>query len=470
MVDPWFTLLTTILKLKGDKKLEEEYYQWAVLNQKLLFRFINNSDYPIAVKDDKFIYDSYGFSGMTIGHRDNKLLTEVENPFKLLRVRAGNRTVGCMWERKYREDEMMHEFNWRSPEWEKSEGQDERSSIEYTVIHATVPNNEVFVKNPKKEGKYVQIYVLKDEGYKPKPKVQDGIDMQETHEDESIAGIEIGKRKHFKMLPTVIPTDTLIPEEDYGFGEGEWVVSPATNCNKINKNIISSSSIKARPPLDAPSEYFLQGKYVEPGQVFPRNPTVRGAGDGIKFLEFKDNLNEQSAILEAERDQVRDSLPTVTNPPKKQRQSMLEIEKAELQRMTMQFAYKIAYLKLGVAEHLKRIFYVAVDLGVLTDLPGDLDWEDVEPSIDNLIEKEKMKLKGQKYVVTASMSQAYLGGFLEGWDNFKRDGILRNIAYSQGIGEDLNTIDDRTKIREERKKTNRGTTKKRGRYFEVYNE
>ena len=452
MVDPWFTLLTTILKLKGDAKLEEEYNQWAVLNQKLLFRFINNSDYPIVVKDDKFIYDSYGFSGMTIGHRDNKLLTEVENPFKLLRVRAGNRTVGCMWERKYREDEMMQEFGWRSPEWEKSEGQDERSSMEYTVIHATVPNNEVFVKNPKKEGKYVQIYVLKDEGYKPKPKVQDGIDMQETHEDESIAGIEIGKRKHFKMLPTVIPTDTLIPEEDYGFGEGEWVVSPATNCNKINKNIIASSSIKAMPPLDAPAEYFLQGKYVQPRMVFPRNPTVRGAGDGIKFIEFKDNLNEQSAILEAERDQVRDSLPTVTNPPKKQRQSMLEIEKAELQRMTMQFAYKIAYLKLGVAEHLKRIFYVAVDLGVLTDLPGDLDWEDVEPSIDNLIEKEKMKLKGQKYVVTASMSQAYLGGFLEGWDNFKRDGILRNIAYSQGIGEDLNTIDDRTKIREERRR------------------
>ena len=50
MVDPWFTLLTTILKLKGDAKLEEEYNQWAVLNQKLLFRFINNSDYPIVGK------------------------------------------------------------------------------------------------------------------------------------------------------------------------------------------------------------------------------------------------------------------------------------------------------------------------------------------------------------------------------------------------------------------------------------
>ena len=115
------------------------------------------------------------------------------------------------------------------------------------------------------------------------------------------------------------------------------------------------------------------------------------------------------------------------------------------------YAYKLPYLKKGVTEHLKAMFHIAVDLNIFTKLPDGVTWDDVEPSLDSLIQKERQRQRSQKYGVVAQMSQPWLAGFQEGLDNFKKDDILRNIAASQGMAGDLNTLEDRAKIREMRK-------------------
>ena len=454
MAEDWFTLLVPYPK-KIDESLRQEYEAWAVENQKLLNSFITKSKYFLSLTTDNFFFNSYGFSGMTFGAKNKKLLVAVENPFLLYIVRNDQDIVGCMWERQYKADAMLREFNWKDEGMDSEESQDQKATMTYTVIHALLPNNDTYIKDPQKgSGKnFVQLFLLKDEGKAVSVVEDKREEITSIQTDEKpMTGVEIGERKHFSILPTVIPVDTKHPSEGYGYGLGEWVLAPATNSNRFLKNILSSSSMKARPPLEVPMDYHLMQDYLVPGQIFTRHPQTMGGQDSVKFVEFKDKLQEQMAVLDSEREQVRTTLPSVDSPPKKQRQSQYEIEKAQLNRMENMFAHKLPYLMEGVAEHLKRMFYIARDLKILTPLPKGLKWGDVEPSIENLIEKEKQRIKAQKYVVVATMSQAYLNNFLEGWDNFKKDNIIRNIALSQGVGSELHSIEERTKIRQERRK------------------
>ena len=451
--DRWFTLQK---KLKKDtpESVVENYKKWASENEKLLEAFINNSDYITSLPTDKFIYDSFGFSAMTFGHDEHGLITYVEDPFMLLIVKSNNRIVGCMWSRNYKEDEMLREFDWKNPDYKEEEAKKsaERSSVSYKVIFATVPNNDVYINKPmKNKGKFVQVAVLVSSHYKLDSEIGD---VEDFRNDDTLGGEEIGQRKHFNMLPTVIPTDSSFPNEKYGYGRGKWVLSAAANCNRLSKNIMSSSTIKSRPPLEAPATLFMGQGYVEPGRVYLKPDQMSGGGahDSIRFIEFKDDLQHQTAVLQDERAQVRSAIPAVDVGQKKQRQSQYEIEKMELEKMTTLFAYKVPYLAKGVAEHLKRIFHIARDRGIFTDLPQGVDWDDIEPGIENIIEVEKMKIKAQKYVVFAQMAQPYFNNFMEGWDNIKKDSAIRNIALSHGIGSDLNDIDTRSKIREERRK------------------
>ena len=453
MTTPWFTFYKPLYK-KIDKGLKEKYREWCVENEGLLDAFINDSDYHLALAKDNFFYNMYGYSGMTFGLKDGELLTVVEDPFDLYIVKSNQKVVGCMWIREYKMDDMKREFDWVDPDFKDDDDGEvgDKPLTRYRVLHVTLPNNSSYIKDPIRTNfKFVQLFVLVDR------RAHSNIEaLKNTATYENMEGVEIGYRRHFLELPTVIPVDSVGPKDTYGDGEGEWILQAASNCNKFKKNILSSSTIKARPPLQAPQEFHMGQSYVEPGRVYPRDPTRPGGMEDIKFIEFKDKLGEQSAILQDEREQIYDALPTTTSPMKKQRQSEFEIQKQELDRMTTQFSYKITYLKKGVAEHLKRMYYIARDAGVLTDLPDGLDWEDVEPSIANLIELEKQKLLAQGHVVVASMAQPYLSNYPQGWDNFKKDEILRDIAQSLGKGSTLNSIETRNRIREERRKMEQG--------------
>ena len=438
----WFTLRPFVSVEPG---LKDNLNKWGSENTERLVRFIGKSRYFLHLQLDKIMFDLYGFSGLTIGRKSKKLFTAVEDPFSLLIYLEDDEPVGVGWIKSYSAFQLKTMFNF--------EPEPNCSPLDmFDIVCFTVPNREGLIKGYEDKGNYVQLFFYKGPSAKDFQK-GGSIDLELKSETENIDGREIGERKYFSELPTVCPRDLLKPGDAYGDGHGERLLTPAMNSNKVGWNVIRSSTMKANPPIQAAHNLFTAVRGLNPGRMYPlSNEYGKQANTGIAPIEIQDRLDHQLAVLQDLRYQTDEMIPSLNMPEKKQRQSQYEIQQAQMRVLDLIFSYKMAYLTLGVSEHLRRIFFVARDLDVFTDLPQGASWDMVEPSMDSLLEGERAKYKAQRYVVTLNMCSPIIAQYREGMDNFKKDDAIRNIAFSQDSGDILHSEERRDEIREVRRR------------------
>ena len=433
-VRPWFTMLPQIVP----KGMEEDKLRlWAGDANKKLFSWINKSPYLEALAQDKHVYNMYGFSSMALGAEDKQLEATAQDAFKVYLLTDKNKVKGVGFLREY----TRHSLSMLNlaEDFKEDVFNESDTTSKFKVLVVYTPNNKFYVEHDLDEskGKFVERFYYAG--------TFDFKDMEENVIDSSVEFREIADRKYYERLQTVCPRDSFRASSDYGKGYGQMLLVTSINANKIHKNIVRSSGLKANPPVEAAPEVFLGERGLEEGTVYPKNYMYK---EGIKILEIKDQLEHQLAVLDKEHEQIQDILPNVQGPKKASRQSQYEVQQQTLDEMKELFAFKISYLKQGVAEHLRIIYYLALDQGIIELPEGVSDPEVLEPSLDSLIQKEVERQAAQEFVVTIQMCSIILAGYKPGWDNFDKDKILRYISTARGAGMGLHPLDVRKKIRE----------------------
>ena len=456
IINPYQTWFTLHVRVEGKDKNSEEFRSWAIDAQDDFLQYINRSNYYKSLITDKSNYDLYGFSALTItrSKKNRKgVLTWAEDPFKVLIYDDDEEVIGVFWEKIYSAINMKLKFGYEAKD-EKNEGtvvegeygDKKNNRTFYSVVCACFPNNEMFIKNKdkKKKGKYVQIFFIKKR--RELAEVSDNI-FEQVYADSEMEGVEIGERLYFDELVSCVVRDTQGVVMSYGKGWGQRLIISAVNMNAIHRNLIKTSEFVGNPAFTAPPDLNLRFKPIEAGVTYDQSFT----GNKIEPVEFEGRLNEQASFLDVEKTQIDDTIPGIGQPPmKKQRQSQMEVQKMLMEQSKNNFIYKIIYLQEGVACHLKRMFKLAVKQGVIKPPPGGISIKDVEPSLANLILREFKKQKAMSYVETLNMCHGYISRYPEGFDNFKPDFIIRNIAEAKGSEDGIETWDDVKKIRKVR--------------------
>ena len=443
---PWFTL--NIAGLSDEAQQEEEMRTWSIESHAKFLDFINKSTYYKALLSDKRNFDLYGFSAMTIasmGKGKEGMVVKSENPFDVLIYEDDTGVIGVMFEKTYTEYSMKEVFDYEPKEKEKG------VKKSYSVICACFPNKEFFIDNAEKEkGKYVQVYILK--------KVNTSLegDDKTTFElgsDDSNMAIEIGERKYFKDLVSCVTRDFYEEANSYGEGWGQKLLISAVNLNQVHRNIARTAEFAGNPAFIVPYDLNQRFKHINPGQMYG----VSGTGQKIEPIAVDLKLDHLNNFLSVEKEQVNESVPVVGVPQqKKQRQSQLEVEKMLLEASKNSFIYKVIYLQEGVGEHLKRMFRIAVDQGVLDEPPGNIDIGSVEPNLNNIILKELKKAQARSFVEGLNLSNGFLALVPEGGDNYKVDKIIRSIMEAVGGGEGLENMKAVEQIRQQRQRIQQG--------------
>ena len=437
---PWFSLNV----LNPAKDMIEPLREWSIKAGDAFLDFINKSSYYKALMVDKRNFDLYGFSSMTIVPKEKGMIIKSEDPFSVLLYEDDTGIIGIMWEKRYTAHSMEKLFN-----YVPKDGKANLESMRYTVICACFPNSSDFINNVESEqgGKYVQLYLLKKEELYSGDK---GAEFDETlGSDESFMGEEIGKRKYFSELISCVARDSFEDDSSYGEGWGKKILVTASNLNQIRRNLIKSAEFAGNPSFMTPHDIYRRFKSIQPGQTY----TNSAIGEKIELIDIKPQLGELAGFLDVEKSQVNESVPVVGMPQqKKQRQSQMEVQKMLQEASKNSFIYKVVYLNEGVGQHLKKMFNIAVDAGVIPEPPEGVDLKDVEPSLSNVILKELKKSQARAFVESLNMSQGFLSLFREGADNYKMDYILKTIMEATGGGSGIEEEEVVNSIREQRQK------------------
>ena len=442
---PWFALNVVQPKEEDVEPLRE----WAIPSHNKLLDFINKSTYYKALMSDKRDYDLYGFGAMTITHGKDKkgMLIKSENPFSVLIYEDDTGVIGVMWEKDYSYYSMKEKFNYVEKENQKKGVETNK----YKVVCCCFPNTSDFIKEPVAgKGNYVQIFLLK--------KIEELVtdekgDAVELGSDDSMIGEEIGDRLYFSDLISCIARDSYENDSPYGEGWGKKILISATNLNQVHRNLIKSTEFAGNPAYSCPHDLYRRFKKVQPGQVYSDSAT----GSKVEPISLDFQIGELNNFLSVEKEQVNESVPVVGMPQqKKQRQSQLEVQKMLLEASKNSFIYKVVYLMEGVGQHLRKMFDIAVEQGVIDNPPNNIPMSDVQPSLSNIILKELKKLEARSFVEALNMSQGFLSLFREGADNYKMDYIIKTIMESVGGGSGLEKnaiVEEIRKKRQEIQKT-----------------
>ena len=170
----------------------------------------------------------------------------------------------------------------------------------------------------------------------------------------------------------------------------------------------------------------------------------------MEFLIPGGSFRDQIVLLQNEEEQLRASLPMVTAPFKRSRQSQMEVDRSYLEATKRNLIYKLTYLKDGVSEHLKRMFEIAIELGKISKPPEGFELSDVEPSLASILLKDYNKQKTQTYAQALNLSQGFIAPNPELMDNVDGDKILRNNFDYLGVPDGLRSLEGRTQIRKDR--------------------
>ena len=439
MYEAWFSL-----NVRKEPNLDEQLLlDWTIENTGNLLNFITDSSYYESLVLDKWYYDLYGFTAMTIWDEGGKLLTYTEDPFKLVYETKIDGYNAAYWIKYYTDKELKASFDYESEK--------KSSSFKHTVLCCIVPNTESFlgdrIEFPDKE--YVQLFIYLGEEITVEGQTQGS--SQQTQGDElrmSAGSKEIGKRQYFDEMPTIPNRDTLGHRRQYGNGYGRRVLTTAQNLNEIKRGMIRTMAFASNPPVIGPTDVFQAYRNLEPGRFYPTSYS----GQEIRYLEPPGDLEKQTHFLAVERESLNKAIPNVNPPQKKARQSAIEIQKLLTEVGRNQFIYKIPYLKNGVSKHLQAIFRIAVKLGKVTKPPGNLTIDDVTPSLSNLIAKEMKRNKARAYVEGLQLAQGYLALDREALDEIDTHSAVRKIMVAVGAEDILNTSRVRDAIKQEREK------------------
>ena len=436
--EPWFSLE---VKKKPDVD-KEALRDWAAKASDAFLTFINNSDYYKYLIVDKRNYDLYGFSAMTITPGTRKLMRiYAENPFTTYIFKDDEGVLGVFWVRTYSALSMETLFKY------KPKDGDVQPSDMFDVLCACVPNEEQFVGKVTGEGKYAQIYILKNK--RDKDEAYDSDDYAKKDDIESGGGVEIGERVYYSDLVSCVVCDTYENYNPYGEGWGKKLLTTAMNMNQIRRNMLRTAEYQGNPAFTAPEEFYARWRSLRPGRMYAAPYNVQGPG--IEPININANLNDQAAFLGMEKEQVNDTVPSFNLPAKKQRQSQQEIQKLLQEAVKNNFIYKIIYLTDGVTEHLKKMFHIAVKKKLIDDPPEGLTLKDVEPSLSSLIVKEFKKMKARGHVEVLTLLQGYFTMYPEALDNFNIDDITRSTNMAIVSGDGLLPWKDVLEIRQVRK-------------------
>ena len=435
----WFSLNVSKNIYEGDKDKKEELMEWGIGGGSDLLSYINRSTYYKALIPDKKSYDLYGFSGMTItaNSENNGIRVSSEDPFKLLSYEDDDGIIGVFWEKTFTPYTMKKMFNYDA---KKRDGVGVET--EYEVVCACVPNKPEFVENcDESKGKYVQLFILKKMTLKSK--TDDKLDDARISDAGIEDSEEIGERAYFSNLVTTVVKDEDTHRDKYGSGWGKKILMNAVNMNIIRRNLLRGTEYVGNPAFMMPPDYAERYRQFRPGQVYGMSYT----GQKIEAIEVKPALQEQAFFLGTEKEELDETIPNIAPQQKKQRQSQLEVQKMLLESSKNSFIYKLNYLMGGVTEHLKKIFKIAYEQGYVRKLPEGIKFSDVEPSLANIILKEFRKQKARSYVEMIQLAVPYLSSYQEGWDNYKKDFILRAMAEGVGGDDGLETNDVVEQIR-----------------------
>ena len=440
--EAWFSLNVK----RGPQVDSNKLMDWSKKATYQLLRFINDSDYYKYLITDKRNYDLYGFSALTIGKGSRKPLRIFsENPFGLLIYEDDEGVQGYMFTRQFSSYSMKELFDWE--EEDKQEGTEQM----YDVLFCFLPNTPDFVdenpKQPTSDKPYVATQYLKNSYYKSTNDRRN--EVNDFGLNDSGFREEIGTRRFLNMLPASVVRDSFESYHAYGEGWGKKMLTIAMNMNIIRRNMLKGSEFAGNPAFVIPGGLNTRYRKILPGRTY--FPPFPGQKSQIESIPIDSRLNEQGAFLGLEQQQAQDTMPSLSPPQKKQRQSQEEIQKLLMEASKNNFIYKIIYLTDGVTEHLRRIFRIAVDEGVIEDFPDGLSYEDVEPSLSSLISGELKKSKAMAHSQVLGMLQGWLSFYSEGFDNFDIDAIIRGTSMALCGGDGLEDMTKVEQIRETRK-------------------
>ena len=435
--EPWFTL-----DVKRGKDVDREIIRdWAKKASADLLTFITDSDYYEQLIEDKRNFDLYGFSGLTITEgKGQNLRVYAEDPFDFHIYSDDEGVQGVFYVKTYNSFSMKEIFNYEDKE-------DEDQTLNYEVLCVVVPNTGKFIsKNFEKDkGKYIQTFYIKSKKTKEEMDLEKQ-DISQSREEGTDFDKEIGKRRYFKHLPTCVVKDARGRRRPYGEGWGKFLLMIASNSNIIKRNMVKGSEFLGNPPFIVPGEYDTK----ERGLIAGRSYGLAAHGQKIEPIVLDVRLGDQAAILGNEQQQAQETIPSISLPQKKQRQSQEEIQKLLMEAAKNNYIYKMSYLKKGVSEHLKKIFRIAVAKGYIDDPPEQYSFDQIEPSLASLTDPEKKKTKAMAFAQAVNVLTPFLSIFQEGFDNFKFDEIIRTTVMGFTGGDGLEDMDVVREIRKKR--------------------
>ena len=429
---------------------KEALLKWESENNKRLFKFIIDSGYYSSLIQDKLNFDLYGFCGMFFYRRGNRMGIRTESPFDIVFAVDSYQEgfVDAYWLIEYE----LHTLLTLHPEAREAIPEKKENKGTYTILCALTPNTEDFIKNPEKGRKEAFVwtrYLVSNASYlrssnNDRPSISKAPAMGKDM-------LELGERQYYKTSPLVICRDVKYSKKPYGAGRGKRLLVTAQNLNQLKQDTLNVSGIYGDPPYSIPLDLVDQfnSGAVDIGRG-ARVP-VSIANQEIKPLAAPGiNYQAQIELMQFEDGKIHQSLPDNPMITKTARQSQFEVDQNLQQSMKLDLIFKMLYLQQGVAEHLNQMYRIALDVKAIDPLPEILNKDEVRPGLSDLLLRDFKKAKSQGYVHALTMSQGFLSVFQEGFDNYDKDGIIRDVMTSVGGRDRLLDLEQVKKIRNER--------------------
>ena len=439
----------------NDEEKKNAIIEWSRTANDEFKKIINDSRYPKNVFKDKFFYDLFGFSGMSFSYikEEKRINSEVENPFSLVYSRNSRGEISeSYFQKDYDPSEAEELFGELGEEYkiQNTDGKVTLASQKVRILTAFVKNKEEFFEDPNpsfSKKPYVQL------SFAVKATSLSSTDQTNLHQISTGSFTQVGEPKFFDYPVTAVVTDVLSGESDYGEGEGKLLLPTAQNVNKLQRDLQITSAFLSNPPIAAPIDVIDDYSNIFPGMNLPISPLGEP-----KILQLSVNPQHQLTILAHEEQSLENQLPLNDGSSpfeKKQRQSQFQVAEGLAEQRLTKLAMNINYITEGILSHVKILFKIALDAKLIS-LPDGIKRQDVEPNLDSLLEKEYRKEKAKTTVETLGILQSHFQAAPYVIDNINWDNSLREICIGLDQGSLLHSLEERTKIRQERQQQEQG--------------
>ncbi len=250
-----------------------------------------------------------------------------------------------------------------------------QASIQIISAYMKVDKNTMPPEFLEKFGnyKYVRRYLFETSGL--------------TLKDKSIRVLELDRFEGFKEDVMFPVRDMRTREHAYGEGQGKVVLPKARILNKLSKDMLNLSALKANPPMMMTADLaremgligsskrvrygFSQDTPLKPGSVyiFDREKLEEVGGRGpVQLLDVSGKLDETITLYNTVREQTAELLPVAGQVYKVARQSISEIQQRSEQQSKRLGPLRANYAQEGLSRHLRRFYSLAEKAGKFRDV------------------------------------------------------------------------------------------------------